>query len=148
MPTLTTQVEAAPAWQLPPVQPLNMLMWQAWEARGRDDDRRIAAAQINAVRWISISALLATAVIWSRLAPYEVVARFVVSIGAVVAMMSALRSRNYTLGIIFFALVLLFNPVIPFLQFSGNWPRALVVLCMAPFGALLPRGRSRVATNA
>lgn len=135
-------------WQPPPVLPLNGAMWEAWEAKGRFEDRRNAAAQVKAVKWISIVTLLAAAAIWSRLGPYEVVVRFIVAIGAIVSMFSSFRVRNYTLGLIFAALVVVFNPVMPVLAFSSEMQRTLVALCVVPFIASLSWGKRKQGRDA
>jgi hypothetical protein len=81
------------------------------------------------------------ATIWQDLAPYDVVARFIVTIGAMVAMVQAFRARRYPIAAVFGILVLLFNPVAPLLGFSAGWQRAAVIASAILFVASLA-GRS------
>ena len=128
-----------PVWELPPVLPLNQVMWDAWEAKGIAEERRSNAALFKASLWASVAALLAAAVIWSHLAPYDVVVRFIVSIAALGITVRSLRTRRYSTAVTFAALVLLYNPALPVFAFAGDWQRAFVVASAVPFVALLAR---------
>jgi hypothetical protein len=64
--------------------PLDEAVWQAWVAKGRVQERRSRAARIKAVKWASIAGLLGAAGLWSRLAPFEVLVRFLVTASALV----------------------------------------------------------------
>ena len=85
-----------------------------------------------ALKWGSIVALLAVAALWSQLASYEIVIRCVLAAAAGM-MFEAFNKRQYALGAVFAGLALLYNPVAPVFNFSGNWQRALVVTSAIPF---------------
>jgi len=50
-----------------PIKPLDEALWQAWVAKGREQDRRSSAARMNAVKCISAVTLLAAATLWFRI---------------------------------------------------------------------------------
>jgi uncharacterized protein (DUF1684 family) len=54
------------AWTPPETKPLDETVWQAWVAKGREQDRRNAVARIKALKWVSIAGLLAAAVFGSQ----------------------------------------------------------------------------------
>jgi hypothetical protein len=142
--TVVESVKSQSAWAPPATRPLDEAVWQAWVAKGRAQERRSAAAQIRAVKWVSITALLAAAVIWSNLVPFETVVRFLVTAGAMVVMFQAFQARHYAGAAVFGALALIYNPLAPVLSFSGDWQRAVVVASAVPFGVSLawPHGRN------
>ena len=144
MPTLGKSEESQNAWAPPAARPLDEAVWQAWVAKGRAQDRRSSAARINAVKWASIVALLAAAGLWSHLAPFEFVVRFLVTATAMVVMFQAFQVRYYAIAAVFGALALFYNPVAPVFNFSGDWQRAVVVASAVPFVASLawPNGRN------
>jgi len=125
--------ESAIAWESPPVKPLDEAVWQAWKAKGRAQDRHRREARIKALKWGSIVALLAVAALWSQLASYELVIRCVLAAAAVGTMFETFNKRQYALGAVFAGLALLYNPVAPVFNFSGNWQRALVLASAIPF---------------
>jgi hypothetical protein len=127
------------AWESPAVKPLDEAVWQAWKAKGRAQDRQGRETRIKALKWGSIGALLALAGLWSQLAPYEIVIRCILAVVAGGMLFEAFNKRQYALGAVFAGLVLLYNPVAPVFEFSGNWQRALVVLSAVPFAASLAR---------
>ena len=151
MPTLGKSEESQSAWAPPAARPLDEAVWQAWVAKGHAQDRRSSAARIKAVKWASIAALLAAAGLWSHLAPFEVVVRFLVTAGAMVVMFQAFQARHYAVAAVFGALALFYNPVAPAITFSGDWQRAVVVASAVPFIVSLawPNGRNaRTQSNA
>ena len=123
----------ATTWESPPVKPLDEVVWQAWKAKGRAQDRQGRETRIKALKWGSIVALLAVAVLWSQLASYDVVIRCVLAAAAVGMMIEAFNKRQYAFVAVFAAIALLYNPVAPVFRFSGNWQRALVVASAIPF---------------
>jgi hypothetical protein len=84
-----------------------------------------------------IAGLLSAAFLWSRVVPFEVVVRFMVGAGAIAVMIQSLRTGRYVFAAVFAGLVVLFNPIAPVFEFSGDWQRALLVACAAPFVASL-----------
>ena len=122
----------------PPLsKPLDEAAWQAWVAKGRAREKRNSAARLTAVKWVSLTALAIVAGMWSQLARYDVVARFIVAAGAIFVMFHAIHSEHYALAAVFAAIALLYNPVAPVFSFSGDWPRAVVLASAVPFVASL-----------
>jgi hypothetical protein len=125
------------AWVPPAAKPRNEAVWQAWLRKGQVHDRRGTAVRSKLVRYIPIAALLVAAGLWSQMAPYEVVVRFIVAAGATVVMFQELNARQYGMAAVFGALALLYNPVVPVFSFSDGGQRALVVASVAPFAVSL-----------
>jgi hypothetical protein len=125
------------AWALPAATPLNETVWQIWVAKGRARERRSNDAGLKAVKWVSIVALVAAAVLWSQLAGYDVAFRFMVAAASTVVMFQAFRTGHYVSAAVFGAMVLLYNPVAPVFGFAGDWQRALVLASVFPFVASL-----------
>ncbi|MGJ5818105.1 DUF6804 family protein [Paludibaculum fermentans] len=148
MSTTTEQKEVQPSWVVPDIQPLNQSMWRAWEAKGQYQDRQASRSQGKAIYLVSMAALLAAAVLWSNLPPYEVVVRFIVCIGAVTAASQAYQLRRFATVAVFALLIVLFNPILPVLIFAGEWQRVIVLLSMIPFGFSFARLISRSPKNA
>jgi len=112
-------------------------VWHAWVAKGGARDRRNSSTRIKVVKLISTAALLTTAALWSNVAPVDAVIKFVVAIGAVVVMLQAFHTRNYSVAALFGALALLYNPVAPAFSLAGDWQRAVVIASSIPFIASL-----------
>jgi hypothetical protein len=129
--------ESRIAWEQPQTKPQNEAVWQAWVAKGREQERRSSAMHVEAAKWVSLVGLIVAASVWSHLAGYDVAVRFVVTGGSLIAMSQAFRMRHYAFGAVFGALVVLFNPVAPILGFSSDWQRAAVVASAFPFVAAL-----------
>jgi len=125
--------------ELPLAKPLDEARWQAWVLKGRTQDTRRYAAVMNAVRWISLAALLlaAAAGLRPQLTPYDIVFRVIVAPSAIVLMFQSFHGRHYALGVLFGALALLYNPVSPVFRFSGEWRIALLIASTLPFVASL-----------
>ena len=145
---LSTSVESQrprEAWTPPASEPLNEAVWQAEVAKGRAQDRRCSAIRIRAVKWASIAGLLAAAGVWSHVAPFEVVVRFLVTASAMVLIFQAFQAKDYAVSVAFGVLALCYNPVAPAFSFSGGWQRAVVGASAVPFIASLvwPNGRNR-----
>ena len=62
-------------------------------AKGRAHDLRVNARAIAAVRWVTVAALLAVAALWSQIAPYEVILRSVIVLGALGVTLHALPQK-------------------------------------------------------
>lgn len=135
-------------WALPAVKPLDEWAWQAWIAKGREQDRRRSALFMKGVKWVSIAALLAAVARWPHPGLYDVVVRFVVAAGAMAMMFQSLSSRYYVVAAAFAALVLLYNPLAPVFAFAGEWQSGLVVASAVPFVASLAWRKPRVESNA
>lgn len=144
MPIVVESVKSQSASAPPATRPMDEGVWRAWVAKGRAQDRRTTAAQIRAVKWASISALLAAAGIWSNLVPFETVVRFLVAASAMVVMFQAFQSRHHAGAALFGTIALIYNPLAPVFSFSGDWQRAVVVASAVPFVVSLawPNGRN------
>jgi hypothetical protein len=144
MPTVVESVKSPSAWAPPAARPLDEAVWRAWVERGRTQDRRTTAAQVKAVKWTSITALLAAAGIWSQLVPFEAVVRFLVTASAMVVVFQAFQARHYAGAAVFGGLALIYNPLAPVFSFSGDWQRAVVVASAVPFVVSIawPNGRN------
>src|ERR1041385_1975390 len=97
---MSTSVGLLEPWQVrepPPSKQLDETIWQAWVEKGRARDRRNSAARLMAVKWVSLAGLLVVAGLWSHLAPYDVVARFILAAGAIVLLFHTIHDGNYTL---------------------------------------------------
>ena len=101
--------------------------------KGRAQDRRDAAGREKAIEWLSIAALIAVTGLWSHLAPYDIIVRFILAAGAFVVMFHAFHARQYAFAVLFGALALLYNPVVPVLSFTGDWQRGVVLASAVPF---------------
>jgi hypothetical protein len=124
-------------WEAPPATPLDEAVWQAWLAKSRARERQGSAARAKAVKWISIVGLLASAGLWSYLAPYKVGVGFIVAAGAIVMMFQAFHARRYSFAAVFGGLAVLYNPVAPVFSDWGGWQRTLLVASALPFIASL-----------
>ena len=148
---MPTPIGLQDSWEvreLPPAKPLDEAVWQAWLENGRERDRRNSAARMVAVKWVSLAGLVMVAALWSYLGPYDVIARFVVAVGAIAVMFHAIHDGRYAFAAVFAAVALLYNPVVPVFSFSGDWPRALVLASAVPFVASLTAPIVRKQPNA
>jgi hypothetical protein len=117
----------------PPTAKTDAVAWQAWIGKSRARERRANARRVKAVKSISAAVLLATAALWSNLAQFDIVIRFVVGIGAMVVMFQAFHAGRYAVAALFGALALLYNPVAPAFSFSSEWQRVVVAVSSIPF---------------
>jgi hypothetical protein len=128
----TTLVEVRPLVKL-----LDEAVWEAWLDKGRAQDRRSSAARLKAIILASIAGLVAVFGLWSHLTPYDALVRFMLTIGAIVAMFHAIYAGKYVFAVLFGVIALLYNPIAPVFSFSGGWQRAIVLVSAAPFVASL-----------
>jgi hypothetical protein len=92
------------------------------------------------MKWITIVALVAAAMLWRSAANSQVpqfLLGFVVCLGASVVVMQAARAKKYVWAGGFVAIALLFNPLASGLPFNGEWGRSLVLLSIVPFAVSL-----------
>jgi len=124
-------------------------VWQAWVRKGRAQAAHSRVVWRNTVKCISLAGLLfaAAAGVWPNLVSYDVVARFIVAVGAAVLMSQAFALRDFAFGTLFGALALLYNPVVPVFSFSGEWQRALVVVSAFPVVASLTWWDAKLVPN-
>jgi len=134
-------------WEPPLAKPLDEAVWQAWLLKGRAQDRQSSAARIKAVKWTSLVGLLAVAALWSHITPYQEVIRFIVAASAMVLAFQAFHSRHYAFATVFGALALLYNPLAPVFNFSGDWQQAVVAASATPFITSFASLNGRTAHN-
>jgi mannose/fructose/N-acetylgalactosamine-specific phosphotransferase system component IID len=128
-------------------EPLEEMDRRAW-AGEHPPKKRGGSEIIKAVKWASIVGLFALAGLWSRVTPFEVVARFIVDAGAIVVMAQALLARHYAVATVAAALVFLYNPLAPVFYLSGEWQRAMLVASATPFLVSLVWRDMKIAPNA
>jgi hypothetical protein len=100
---------------------------------------------LKAVKWISVVTLVAATVFGSQLASYGVMVRFALTLGAIIVMSDAVNCRHYTFATVFGTLALLYNPLVPVVNFSGFWQCAFMILSAILFIASLALPRLRLA---
>src|SRR5579884_2690474 len=94
-------------WEMPEVKPLDEAVWQAWVLKGVAEEKQTNATMVEAAKWVSIAVLVLAAALWSQMTPFEIVARFLVAVGAVVVMSQAFALRQYAIAVLFAAIVVL-----------------------------------------
>lgn len=124
----TYRTEPQAACKPPPSTPLDEARWAAWAEKGRAHDKRIRAGFLKGLKGLSMMMLVAAATFWSHLLPYDGVARFALSAGALAAAFLLLRGRKYAMAAVAGAVALVFNPVAPALSLGGDWRRTLIVV--------------------
>jgi hypothetical protein len=122
--------------ETPTSRPLDEAEWQVWPAE-HPPARRVRSTALRVVKWASIIGLLALGGLWSRVTPFEVEARFIVAAGAIIIMARSLLAERYAVVAVAGAFVLLYNPLAPLFDLSGDWQRAAFVTAAAPLLALL-----------
>ena len=149
MSTPDTLSKAPVVRELPPARPLDERVWQAWVLKGRAQQERSRLAWRRAVTCMSLAGLLfaGCAGVWPELLQYDAVIRFIVAAGATVCMFRAFALRHYVFGALFGAIALLYNPVAAVFSLSGEWQRALAVVCAFPFVAPLSGRDAKLVAN-
>jgi hypothetical protein len=147
MSTLVESQESRVAWILPAVKPLDESVWQAWLAKGRVQERRRGASRVTVAKWISAAVLLISVGAWSQLAPYEVLVKFLVTLGAITVMLQAFHARHYAVAALFAGVAVLYNPAAPVFSLSGDWQHAVVAATVFPFVASLASRNARTEIN-
>jgi hypothetical protein len=116
---------------------LNESIWQAWQIRNAESDRRSAAARLVAVKCASIALLIITATLWEYIGSYHVAIRFALALGALVVAGQALRSRRFGFAFTFLAIAAAYNPFVAVFPMTGGWPLPLIFLTVVAFTASL-----------
>ncbi len=96
---------------------------------------------------ISIAMLLAAAALWTYFAPYEIVVRFVVAVGALVVVSQAYHARHYTIAAVFGVVAILYNPLGSSFGFSGDEVRAVMAASAVLFAMSLVWGNYEDGTR-
>jgi hypothetical protein len=136
----TIVVERSVDSQVSSPEVLDETVWRTWLNKNRLQERQRTARRMNALKWACIGMLIVTAVVSPYVfAPYssafQAVVRFAVGLGAIVLILESLRGGRYVFAGLFAGIVLLFNPVLPVLDFSENGP--IVLMSALPFLASL-----------
>lgn len=113
--------------------PLDEAVRLAWIEKREAQGRRNAAIRTRIVKAISVVALIVGAVFLPRFVLMDVLVRFILTAGAMVAMFHAFQARKLAIAAVFGALAVLYNPVAPMFSFSGDWHRLVAVACAVPF---------------
>jgi hypothetical protein len=85
------------------------------------------------MKWVSIAALLLTALFWRSALNYQLLLDFVVCMSAIVVVQQAVWAKKYLWGAGFVVIALLFNPIVLVLKPSGNLSLWVVLACIATF---------------
>jgi len=132
--SLSSELLELPESQASPIEkPLDQAAWDVWVSKNRAEERRNNAVFFKGVKCLAIAGLMVVAGFWSHLGPFDLVIRFIVAAGAMVAMFQAFHTRQFVFAGLFGALVALYNPVAAVMTFSGGWQRAVVAASALPF---------------
>jgi hypothetical protein len=112
---------------------LDESIWQAWQLKNAERDRRGATARMVALKCASLAVLVITAVLWGNIGAYHVAIRLALAVGAFAVAGQALRSRRYGFALTFFAIIVIYNPIFAIFPMTGGWPFLLVFLTALAF---------------
>lgn len=85
------------------------------------------------MKYVSIAALMVAAILWNEVARYGLALRFVIALGSVMVALQATRARKRMWAAGFFAVAVLYNPLLPLGALSGNVALGVVVATIVPF---------------
>ena len=92
---------------------------------------------VQAIKWISISALL-LAMFFSNPAPlFQVALTLTITVGAVLVLLQAMQAKEYWWAAGFLGVAILFNPALPAVRLNGALGSFLAALSIAPFAVSL-----------
>lgn len=91
----------------------------------------------QAMKWISIAALLLAMFFWSPGSLSQIALALVVTVGAVLVHIQAWQENEYWWAAGFLAVAILFNPALPPIRLGGGIGFSLVLLAIAPFAISL-----------
>lgn len=117
----------------PLTKTLDEAAWEAWLASNRAQNLRTSANWVKSAKWVSVVTLVAAIVFGSQLGSHGVIVRFVLALGAIVVMLDAVHFRHYTFATVFGTLALLYNPVLPVMDFSDFWQFVFMILSAVLF---------------
>ncbi len=114
-------------------EPPDEAMWSEWLKENLLRGEQRAATSIQVVKWIGVATAIATAVVYSYVAAFNVplyqsVIRLAIAVGAIVVMFASLHGRLYSFTGLLGAIVLIF-------ALSGNW--SILLASVLPFGVSL-----------
>ena len=99
------------------------------------------------MKWVSIAALLMTALVWRSAPNYQLVLGFVVCMGAIFVVQQAIQARKYFWSAAFVAIAVLFNLMVLVLNPSGNLSLLMDLVCIAPFAISLSALKTHSLTS-
>jgi len=85
------------------------------------------------MKWLSIATLLAAVLFWESAKLYRLELDLVVCAAAGVVVAQAFQTRKYYWATGFFAIALMFNPLIPVFRPAGTTGLSIVVFSIVPF---------------
>ncbi len=85
------------------------------------------------MKWLSIATLLLTVLFWGAAKHYRLELDLVVCAAAAVVVAQAFQARKYYWVAGFFAIALMFNPLVPIFRPAGDAGLSIVVLSIVPF---------------
>ncbi len=89
------------------------------------------------MKFVSIALLILTAVFWKDAPSYQLPLRFVVSLGAFLVALQAVRASKYAWATGFFAITLVFNPLVAVGALSGDLAFGVVLASVVLFALSL-----------
>jgi len=95
------------------------------------------AWKMRAVKYVSIAVLLATAVFWLYAMEFHLLIRSLVALGALAVTFQAMNTRSYGFVVLFAAMALLYNPIVPLFVLSGPQNLMIVLASTVPFATSL-----------
>src|SRR5436305_6853708 len=121
-------------------KPLDENAWNTWLEKNTAEERRRTATRMAAVKWACIGVLMVAAGASSYIATpyvsaYQTVVRFTIGLGAIFILFESIRIRQYAFTVLFGAIVLLFNPVLPTFLLSAH--SVILLASVFPFVACL-----------
>lgn len=143
----TCRTEPHAGGGLPAAMPLNEALRAPSAEKGRAHGARMRATLLTGLKGLSMMALVAGATYWSNLLPYDGVARFALSAGALAAALLFFLGRRYAMAAVSGAVALVFNPIAPALTLAGDWRRTLLVVMAVLLVASFAGFEKRKAQN-
>ena len=120
--------QANSSWTPSRMRSMDESVWQAWVAKGHAADKSKRAKLSASIRYVVIAVLLlAAAGVGSNSASQDVIVRFIVAAGALFIALHAFRSAAYAVAIVFGLIALLYNPIAPMFELTGDWQRVTVL---------------------
>ena len=95
------------------------------------------AWKMKAVKLVSIAVLLTTASLWMYAAEFQFLTRSLIALGALAVMFQSVNTKSYGFAVLFLAMALLYNPLVPLFPLSGPLSLVIVLGSAVPFATSL-----------